>query len=344
MAQPSQIDRPGPVPQADETWRSGVDDQHARPAQPNRPAPAQNPPSVAGDPRPTGPASGPPEDFGQQHPATTDLGRQGGWVASPEQQSNVAAALSQQGDQFAGHDGPTAGPGGPADPGIQSRQFARPPLEPPQMGQLNRPIDVSAKPSPAANQLPPTASPGHGGQQPPTAQNPTAGGPETQRPTLQPPVGQPPVGQSFTAPAGQPFTAHRGQPPAGSLFPPPPATPHHTSPPEAGAPPAPYPPQPAQPAQPFTRPPLEPPQMGQLNRPLPSTEAADSPSGLPARAGALPPPASWPPAQAPATPAIPGIAGPEDAPSGLPPRPQQQQQQPTWADPNAERERGQHNG
>lgn len=86
--------------------------------------------------------------------------------------------------------------------------------------------------------------------------------------------------------------------------------------------------------------------MGQLNRPLPATEAAGSPSGLPARTGALPPPASWPPAQAPAAPAIPaipGIAGPEDTPSGLPPRPQQQQQ-PTWADPNAEQERGHPNG
>jgi len=89
--------------------------------------------------------------------------------------------------------------------------------------------------------------------------------------------------------------------------------------------------------------------MGQLNRPLPPTEAVDSPSGLPTRAGGPQPPASWPPAQAPvqATPAasaIPGVARPEDTPSGLPPRPQQQQQQPAWADPHAEQGREQHNG
>jgi len=276
VAQPNQTDRPAPAPQAGEASQSGVDDQFARPAQTNRPAPTQNPPSAPDNPRPAGPASGLPEGFGQ-HGAPTELGQQGGWAAGPVQQSNLAAALNQQGDQFAGHDGPPS-------PGPQPRQSARPPLEPPQMGQLNRQLDV-------APQLPPAAPQGHAGQRP-----------------------------------------------SGIPFPPAPMTPHHSSPPEAGAPPAAYPPQ-----RP-TRPPLEPPQMGQLNRPLPAADAADSPSGLPARTGALQPPASWPPAQAPAAQAAeatPGVARPEDTPSGLPPRPQPQ---PAWADPNAEQERGHHNG
>ncbi|MGW4947636.1 hypothetical protein ACWEOZ_39300 [Actinoplanes sp. NPDC004185] len=77
-----------------------------------------------------------------------------------------------------------------------------------------------------------------------------------------------------------------------------------------------------------TRPPLEPPQMGQLNRPL---SPSDTPSGLPSR-GAVPDPAAG--------------AGPDDAPdapdapSGLPARPQP----PAGAGPAGEQARGHHNG
>ena len=91
------------------------------------------------------------------------------------------------------------------------------------------------------------------------------------------------------------------------------------------------------------RPPLEPPQLGQLTRPLqpPATEATTSPSGLPHRPGAAQTPASWPPPAAPGTaPDAPAGTSGEEAPSGLPGRPQQALR----PDPDEEQNPGSHEG
>jgi hypothetical protein len=169
-------------------------------------------------------------------------------------------------------------------------QPARPPLEAPQMGQLNRGLEAPAGPQPGGTQNPAGAQPG-GPQNPAGAQ---PGGPQN-------PVGAQPGGAQNPAgpqPGGTPAGPRAGRPPLeapqmGQLNR---GLQDQGDP--AGGPALPHNPDAAVGHQAATaalgrpqRPPLEAPQMGQLNRPLTPPEA-DKPDG-------------------------------DDAPSGLPPRPQQ---------------------
>ncbi len=324
-----------PIPDGSTLGRPGADAPHG----------SQNGLAAASGPAQQHPGQQPPGEQhpAQQRPASPQYSQPGPRAYGPSAEAPGHAELPVAGHpaapvpghhpaQAPGPHNPLAGPGqaldggpaqhgglpeptptparlGAAEPG--TRQLNRPPLEPPQMGQLNRPLDPAAQPSPAV-------SPGDTGRQPP--------------------VDRPPTGPAPTATPGhatQPPTGHGAQPPT---FP--------VAQPATGLPPGPRPAAADEAATPSrlnrpdsspraARPPLEPPQMGQLNRPLQAapTDPTDAPSGLPTRAAVPQDSVTWPPARLAADPAVP--AAPDDTPSGLPRRPDQ----PTRTDPDRERSR-----
>jgi hypothetical protein len=206
-------------------------------------------------------------------------------------------------------------------------------LGPPIFDKQNRPLDApqftpSAR-SRAADEPTPVQAPSRAPDQPPAAA-PAAAWEPGSAPTWQaagpPPLGHPQPGQRRQQAAGIPPTAAAPPPEVTQAVPAVdrPSAGYQTTTAPLGRP---------------ARPPLEPPQMGQLNRPLPAPPVgapsgtpvgapsgieAEAPSGLPGTAAAtlsgLPGAATEAPSTLPGNPPVtaPSAPGPADAPSGLP--------------------------